>query len=132
MADFEQEGMYSMMVEKEKNRLHLFFLGHWSKPEDVPKYIDHMTEATGMLSEGYTAIAEIRDKKPPSLKVTSIHKRGQQIMKETGVAKTAVILGKGQFLQKMSLNVVGRLSSLVVKTFYTIEEGETWLEKRET
>lgn len=131
MADYEQEGMYSITVDKEKNRLHLVFLGHWAVPEDVPKYIEHVAEATSLLKNGYHALAEIKDKKPPSLKVTNVHKKGQQIMREAGVNKTAVIIAKGQFLQKMTLNVVGRLSGMTVKTFHTVEEGEAWLDEKE-
>lgn len=129
MADYEQEGMYSITVDKEKNRLYLLFLGHWSTPEDVPKYTEHVAEATSLMKKGYHILSEIRDKKPPSLKVTSVHKKGQQIMREAGVNKTAVIIAKGQFLQKMTLNVVGRLSGMVVKTFHTVEEGEAWLDE---
>ncbi len=131
MADYEQEGMYSITVDKEKNRIHLLFLGHWSVPEDIPHYIEHVAEATSMMKKGYNILSEIRDKKPPSLKVTGIHKKGQQIMKEAGVNKTAAIIAKGQFLQKMTLNVVGRLSGMTVKAFTSVEEGEAWLDEKE-
>jgi len=134
MADYEQEGMYSITVDKEKNRMHLLFFGHWSVPEDVPKYTDHVAKATSMLKEGYNILAEIKDRKPPSLKVTGIHKKGQQIMKEAGVNKTAVIITKGQkgqFLQKMTLNVVGRLSGMTVKTFTSVEDAEAWLDEED-
>lgn len=130
MTKFEEKDCYSIAVDKDKNRLNLLFLGHWKNPSEVPKYIDHVTEAVGMLKKGYTIVAEIRDKKPPNLKVTSIHKKGQQIMKQGGVSKTAVILAKGQFLQKMTLNVVGRLSGLWVKTFTDTEEGIAWLDEK--
>ena len=130
MIKFEEKDCYSITVDKDKNRLNLLFLGHWKAPSDVPKYIDHVTEAVGMLKKGYTIVAEIRDKKPPNLKVTSLHKKGQQVMKEGGVSRTAVILGKGQFLQKMTLNVVGRLSGLEVKVFSTTEDGVAWLDEK--
>jgi hypothetical protein len=130
MATFEQTGMYSISVDKAKNRMHILFLGHWAVPEDIPKYIVHVEQATGMLTPGYTILAEILDKKPPTLKVTPIHKKGQQIMKEAGVSKTAVVVAKGQFLQKMSLSVVGRLSGMTVKTFNTRAEAEAWLEEQ--
>jgi len=133
MADYEQEGMYSITVDKEKNRMHLLFFGQWSVPEDVPKYTDHVAKATSLMKKGFHILAEIRDKKPPSLKVTGIHKKGQQIMKKAGVNKTAVIIAKGrkgQFLQKMTLNVVGRLSGMTIKTFTSVEEGEAWLDEK--
>lgn len=131
MADFEQKDMYSISVDKAKNRMHILFLGHWAVPEDIPRYTDHVAQATSRLTPGYTILAEILDKKPPTLKVTPIHKKGQQIMKESGVSKTGVVVSKGQFLQKMSLSVVGRLSGMTVKTFNTIAEAEAWLDEKE-
>ncbi|MDQ1349838.1 MAG: hypothetical protein QG657_139 [Acidobacteriota bacterium] len=125
---FEQKDCYWMEVDIEKNRLNLYFVGHWGAPEDVPKYTEHVEKAVGMLKPGYTIYAEILDEKPPSLKVTSIHKKGQQIMKDAGVTKTAVYLPKGKMLQRMSLMVVGRLSGMEVKTFATKEEAMAWLE----
>lgn len=125
---FEQKDYYWMAVDIEKNRLNLYFVGHWGTPEDVPQYTEHVAKAVGMLKPGYTIYAEIMDEKPPSLKVTSIHKKGQQIMKDAGVTKTAVYLPKGKMLQKMSLMVVGRLSGMEVKTFATKEEALAWLE----
>ena len=111
--------------------MNILFLGHWSVPEDIPKYTEHVAEATSLLKAGYHIYSEIRDKKPPSLKVTNIHKKGQQIMKESGVNKTAVVVAKGQFLQKMTLNVVGRLSGMTVKTFTSTEEAEAWLDEED-
>lgn len=131
MADFEQKDMYSISVDKAKNRMHILFLGHWAVPEDIPKYTDHVAQATSRLTPGYTILAEILDKKPPTLKVTPIHKKGQQIMKDAGVSKTGVVVSKGQFLQKMSLSVVGRLSGMTVKTFNSKAEAEAWLDEKE-
>jgi hypothetical protein len=131
MANFEQKDMYSISVDKAKNRMNILFLGHWAEPDDIPKYTDHVDQATKMLTPGFTIYAEILDKKPPTLKVTPIHKKGQQIMKEAGVSKTAVVVSKGQFLQKMSLSVVGRLSGMSVKTFTAKEEALAWLEEKE-
>jgi hypothetical protein len=129
MTTFEEKDRYTITVEPEKNRMNIYFIGHWADPTDIPKYVEHVTESVGMLTKGYTIYAEINDKKPPSLKVTPIHKKGQEVMKNAGVSKTAVVVGKGQFLQKMSLSVVGRLSGMDVKTFTAKEEAIAWLEQ---
>lgn len=128
MSQFEEEGRYLMTVETEKNRLHIVFTGQWSKPEDVPNYTKHVEECVGMLKSGFTIYSEINDDKPPSLKVTSIHKKGQQIMKAGGVSKTAVVVDKGKMLQKMTLSVVGRLSGMQVKTFTSKDKALAWLD----
>ncbi len=127
---FEEKDRYWMKADTEAKRLNLYFVGHWETPNDVPKYTEHVAKAVGMLKKGYKIYAEILDEKPPSLKVTSVHKKGQQIMKDAGVSKTAVYLPKGKMLQKMSLMVVGRLSGMEVKTFITKEEALAWLEEK--
>jgi hypothetical protein len=128
---FEEKDRYWMEADPEKNRLNLYFVGHWETPEDIPQYTEHVEKAVGMLKPGYSIYAEILDEKPPSLKVTSIHKKGQQIMKDAGVSKTAVYVPKGKMLQRMSLMVVGRLSGMEVKTFVVKEEALSWLEEKQ-
>jgi len=128
MAQFEEKDCYMMEVDQDKNRLNLTFLGHWQSPADIPYYLEHVAKSVGMLKKGYTIYAEINDKKPPKLSVTGIHKKGQQIMKQAGVSKTAVVLKQRQILQKMTLNVVGRLSGMSTKVFYDKDEALKWLE----
>lgn len=128
VTKFEEKDRYWMTADEEKNRLNLYFVGHWGTPDDVPKYTEHVAKAVGLLKKGYTIYAEILDEKPPSLKVTPVHKQGQQIMKDGGVTKTAVYIPKSKMLQRMSLMVVGRLSGMEVKTFTTKEEALDWLD----
>lgn len=128
MKRFEEKGRYILTTEVDKNRLNIFFTGHWGKPEDIPNYTKHVKECVDVLKPGFTIYSEINDDKPPSLKVTSIHKQGQQIMKAGGVSKTAVVVDKSKMLQKMTLSVVGRLSGMQVKTFTSKDEAVAWLE----
>lgn len=127
MTKFEEPSFYIIEVDKEKNRLKILFFGHWKSPDDVPKYLEHVEKSTIMLTPGYSILAKIEDKNPPKLSVTSLHKKGQQLMKKAGVSKTAVIVGKGRTLQKMSLNVVGRLSGMALKVFDDEEKALLWL-----
>jgi hypothetical protein len=129
MIKFEEKNYYSIEVEKEKNRLILTYLGRWKEPKEIPHYLDHMKEAVNQMSKGFSVIAKIQDEGLPSIKVTSIHKEGQQILLERGVKKTAVILSSNQLLRKLTLSAIGRLSGLNIKTFENLDKAKAWLDE---
>jgi hypothetical protein len=127
MATIDDKDGIVITSDKEKNLYHMIFLGRWEDTPDGQNYLTNVKAAVSTLNRGYTALVEIRDKKPPSLKATGMLKESQKIMVSHGVTKTAVVMAKSQVLQRMSLNVVGKLSGMDVKTFYDMNEAMAWL-----
>jgi len=129
MAVYENKGFYRIEANKSKKRLYLNYFGHWESPDQVSDYVVHVGKAVEELKEGgFSTLAQIEDTKPPKLAINNIHKRAQQIQKDAGVQRVAIIIKPGQILQKLTLSVVGRLSGLPQKVFTSINDAEAWLD----
>lgn len=125
---FEEKDQYHIEVNPEKNRFDLAFIGHMKGEKDIPHYLEHVGKAVNMLKPGYLLFVEIAETtKPPGFSITKLMKQSQDIMKNAGNRKTAVYLSPKLMLQRMTLNVVTRLSGLNIKVFSNKEEAEKWL-----
>jgi hypothetical protein len=127
MVRFEQEGYYSLRVDKKINRMFIEFLGVWQSPEDVPNYIEDVKKTLAHVKEGYTLLTLIHDKKPPKLSITKLHKAAMQACMDAKYSKCAIAFPKGTMLQKMSTNVIGKLAGFNWKTFDGEEAAIKWL-----
>jgi len=128
MATFEEKDQYSIDVDKEKNRFDMVFYGIMKKERDIPHYVEHVGKAVGMLKPGFLLFVEISEKsKPPGFSITRLLKQSQDIIKKGGNAKTAVYVSPKLLLQKMTLNVVSKLSGLEIKVFTNRDDAEAWL-----
>jgi len=129
MAVYENPGFYKIETDKAKKRLYMLFFGHWESPAQVPNYVSDIEKAVGELKEGgFSTLAHITDVKPPKLALNNLHKRVQQIHKDAGVQRVAMVIGQGQILQKLTLSVVGKLSGLPQKVFTSYDEAVAWLD----
>lgn len=129
MAVYEKSGFYKVEANKDKKRLYLFYFGHWERPDQVPEYVEHVGKALEELKDGgFSTLAQINDTKPPKLAINNIHKKAQQMQKDAGVQRVAIVIKQGQILQKLTLNVVGKLSGLPQKVFTSFEDAEAWLD----
>jgi len=129
MAVYENKGFYRIEANKSKKRLYLNYFGHWESPNQVSEYVEHVRKAVEELKEGgFSTLAQIDDTKPPKLALNNLHKQVQQIQKDAGVQRVAIVIKPGLILQKLTLSVVGRLSGLPQKVFNSVEEGGAWLD----
>ncbi len=126
---FGKEGFYSILVDKKKNRIYMEIIGAWEEESQVPHYNTDMEEAVQGMEKGFTTCVTLDEKKAPRFGITKLHRRQQEILLAAGNVKTAVHLPGKQILQTMTLNVVGKLSGMQVKTFKTIESAEAWLDE---
>jgi hypothetical protein len=129
MIKFEERGQYSISVDKEKNRINYLFSGDLKSMDDIPNYVEHTKKAVSEVKEGYTLLSHVTAKKAPGFSATTPLKESLKILKSKNVSKTAVVITKGQILQKMTLNVVSKLSKLNVKVFDDLDEAEKWLDE---
>lgn len=130
MVKFEEPNQYYVEVEKEKNRFNMSFYGSMKKATDVPQYVEHVRKAVEMLKPGFLLYVEIsKNSKPPGFSITKLLKQSQDIIKTGGNKKTAVYIDPSLMLQRMTLNVVTKLSGLDIKVFRDETEARTWLEE---
>ncbi len=127
LVKFEQAGFYSIVGDKELNRIFMKINGFWTDPGDVPNYNADMEKCVGSMRKGFTILTEVDEDKSPKFAITKLHKRNQEILRDGGVGKAAVYFPKGRLLQTMTLNVVGKLSGMNVKIFNDEGEAESWL-----
>ncbi len=131
MKVFEEKDQYEIYIENEKNRIILDF-GECQYPEKLPNYNRDVREAIKKVSRGYSLIASITEKtRPPKLAITKMLKESQQDFINGGVDKTAVIVPPKSVLQKMTLQVVTKLSGMNIKVFSERDKAEKWLDERD-
>lgn len=129
MVKLEEPNQYVVEVDKEKNRFSICFYGHMKKAKDIPHYVEHVKEAVDMLKPGFLLFVEIaKHSKPPGFQITKLLKESQSIIKKGGNKKTAVFIDPSLLLQRMTLNVVTRLSGLTIKVFKDEKEAKDWVE----
>lgn len=130
MKVYEEKDQYELFIDNEKNRIILDF-GECQDPDKLPNYNKHVKEAIKKVSRGFSLMASITDKtKPPKLSITKMLKESQQDIINGGVGKTAVIVPPKSVLQKMTLQVVTKLSGMNIKVFSEREKAESWLDEK--
>ena len=130
MKVFEEKDQYELYIDNDKNRIILDF-GECQDPVKLPNYNNHVREAVKKVSKGFSLMASITEKtKPPKLSITKMLKESQQDIINSGVGKTAVVVPPKSVLQKMTLQVVTKLSGMNIKVFSEREKAEIWLDEK--
>ncbi|MCU0289763.1 MAG: hypothetical protein MUF15_25635 [Acidobacteria bacterium] len=125
---FEEKNQYHIEVYPEKNRFDMAFIGHMKSEKDIPHYVEDVEKAVSLLKAGHLLFVEIAENtKPPAFSITKLLKQSQDIIKKGGNKKTAVYISPKLMLQRMTLNVVVKLSGLDIKVFSNKDEAENWL-----
>jgi hypothetical protein len=130
IVKYEQEGYYSLRVDKKINRMFIEFLGVWQSRDEVPNYLADIAKTLVQVKEGYTLLVLIHDKRPPKLAITKLHKVAMKACMAAKYSKCAIAFPKGTMLQKMSTNVIGKLAGFDWKTFDGEEAALKWLDKK--
>lgn len=127
---FEEKDQYHIEVFSEKNRFDLAFIGQMKAEKDIPHYLEHIEKAVNLLKPEYLLMVEISETtKPPAFSITKLLKQSQDIIKNAGNKKTAVYISPKLLLQRMTLNVVAKLSGLEIKVFSNKVDAEKWLQE---
>ena len=132
MISSEEKDQYVILVDKEKNRIEVDFLGENRDPAKIPNYNKHVREAIKNVTSGFTLFVILSENtKPPKLGITKLMKESQQDYLKAGVFRTAVYVPPKLVLQKMTLKVVTKLSGMNLKIFDDKVEAEKWLDQKE-
>lgn len=130
VTKFEEKDQYHVVVYPDKNRFDMAFIGYMKNEKSIPHYVEHVQKAVSLLKPGHLTFVEIAEtSSPPGFSITKLLKQSQDIMKRGGNKKTAVYVVPKLILQRMTLNVVTKLSGLDIKVFTKREEAEKWLEE---
>jgi hypothetical protein len=130
VTKFEEKDQYHIEVYPDKNRFDMTFTGHMKSEKSIPHYVEHVGKAVGMLKPGHLTFVEIAETSaPPGFSITKLLKQSQDIMKRGGNRKTAVYISPKLMLQRMTLNVVTRLSGLDIKVYTKKDEAVKWMEE---
>jgi hypothetical protein len=127
MIQVAKNEFYEFNVDIDKNRLYGTLTGFWKSPTQVPEYLTDLKAALDKLKPGFTILTDLRTMKPPTTDIGHLHMEAQQLVTESGVNKTAEVLGKA-ILIEMQLRKFGQGTSAIKAEFDTPEEAEAWLD----
>ncbi|MGC9671196.1 hypothetical protein ACNTMW_32200 [Planosporangium sp. 12N6] len=117
---------YEVAVDTAKNRLYLVVKGYWSKPQEVPDYVDDLVSAAQRLRPAFTMVSDCTQMRPHHEDVMPVHLTAQQEVMKVGLARVAEVLpGAGTRLQarRMSNN-----TGMFKAEFDDRAEAEAWLD----
>ena len=119
---------YTIVTDKNKNRLYLTVEGFWKNRDAVPNYITDMKKALDELSREYTILADVSRMKPPPAEIAAVHNESQKQAIAAGLKKTAEIVGE-DVIAKMTVDRYAKESGMPKMTFSDKKEAEAWLDK---
>jgi hypothetical protein len=128
---FEEKDQYVIEVYPEKNRIKYEFNGDLKSKNNIPHYVEHSAKAVAKITEGYTLLSVVTAKGAPGFSSTTPLKESLALLKSKNVSKTAVVIPKEKILQRMTLNVVSKLSGMNVKVFDDVPTAEVWLDAKD-
>ena len=127
MIQITENDLYEIKVDDDKNRLYLAVKGFWKSPAQVPEYVADIKTAIDKLKPGFTILTDLRTMKPPTTDVGQLHVEAQKALVESGLSKTAEVVGQAILLE-MQLKKYAQTSSMSKAEFESIEEAEAWLD----
>lgn len=130
MTIFEEKDQYVISVVDEKNRIIMDF-GECRDPEKIPNYNTHVKEAIKKVTREFSLMAIVSEKtKPPKFALTKILKESQLDFINAGVGKTAIVIPPKSILQKMTLQVITKLTGMDISIFSNRDQAEAFLDEK--
>jgi hypothetical protein len=127
MIEIANNDLYEVRVDIDKNRLYLTVKGFWKSPAQAPEYIADLKAAAEKIKPGFTILTDLRTMKPPTTEVGQLHVEAQKNLVESGLSKTAEVVGSAILLE-MQLKKYAQTSSMSKAEFESVEEAEAWLD----
>jgi len=118
--------LYSLQIDKGKNRMYVTYKGAWLKPGRVPDYVKHVGDAVSQLTSGFTVLSDWREME--SVFVTDVLEEGQKQAIAAGISKVARVYSKPTF-KEIQAESISQRTGINSKVFYDIAEAEAWLDE---
>lgn len=125
LITFEEKDQYIYTVDLKKNFVKLVFTGDLKKAEDIPNYVEHTRKVIELVKDGYAIIAHAKTGKSPGFSVITPFKESQKILQSKRTRKAAAVVER--IVQKMTVNVLIKLSGMAMKVFNSMDEAEKWI-----
>lgn len=126
---WEEAGVYTIRVLKDKNRIELIFTSRLKNADDIPDFSEHVRKAVSEVKDGFTILANAYEVEGfPGFSVTKPFAEIQKILKSKNPLRSASVTRK--LGHKMIVGTIGKLSGLNSKVFDNLEDAKTWLDKR--
>jgi hypothetical protein len=122
---------YVIAVDPAKNRIYLTLTGFWKNLTVVPHFLDDLQKALKDVSRGFTVLTDATKMKTPPPEVGALHEKGQKLLLEHGLKKTAEIVPPEKALEKMSLEKWSKKSGMLKAIFHEAIMAEAWLDEKE-
>jgi len=117
---------YTISILPEKNRAYLKINGFWRNPETGPDYMKDWTNATSLLTKGFTLLTDASEIKTHPQELRKLHEQAQALLLKASVSKVAEILKDD--VAEMQLDAVAKTTQFPKKNFRYAEEAEKWLD----
>lgn len=118
--------LYSLHIDKTKNRMVVAYKGAWLKPAQVPDFVKHHGEAMSKLTRGFTVLADWREME--SVFITDVIEQCQKQSVAAGISKVARVYSKPTF-KEIQADSMSQRTGIKSKVFYDITEAEAWLDE---
>jgi hypothetical protein len=128
MKEIANNKYYSILIDKDKNRMYLTLIGFWKDRSVVPNYVEDIQKAIQELSRGYTVLTDVTQLKTPPQKVADLHTEAQKVVITTGLKKTAEVVSQ-DVITKMAIDHYSKQSGMHKGTFGNKEKAEAWLDE---
>lgn len=128
---FEQKDQYVIEAHPEKNRIIFFFVGDLKSKNDIPHIVEHTKQAITHVSDGYTLMAVVTAKGAPGFSSTAPLKDTLVTLKSKNYSKAGFVMPKEKVLQRMTTNVVVKLSGINGRVFDDKESAEVFLDAKD-
>jgi hypothetical protein len=128
---FEQKDQYVIEANSEKNRITFLFTGDLKSKNDIPHIVEHTEQAITHVTDGYTLMAIVTAKGAPGFSSTAPLKETLVTLKSKNYSKAGFVMPKEKVLQRMTTNVVVKLSGINGRVFDDKVSAEAFLDSNE-
>lgn len=126
LTHIASNGYYSVSVDTELNRLHLYFAGTWVRADQVPNWLDDVKAGLRLVSPGFTLLTNCT-KLHGVLRLDFIVE-AERLILEAGLERAAQLYNPKRIVAKTLMEAAAEDAGLQVKQFVDPLEAEAYLE----
>jgi len=121
---------YEIGIEPNLNRLYLEVKGCWTAPEDVPRYVDDLSDAAKRLRPGFTVVTDCTTMRPHHSDVLPVHTAAQEALMHLGLSHVAEVVPMASI--RLQTRRLSETTGMLKAEFGSLAEAEAWLDQTST
>jgi len=127
LTHIASNGFYSVSVDKQKNRLHLYLAGTWMQADQVPNWLDDVSAALRLVSPGFTILTNSSNLR--GVLRLDLIVEAQQLVLRAHPGKAALLYDPKKIVAKTLMGAAAQDSGLVAEQFSDPLDAEKYLDK---